>query len=78
MEQLVEDADDEYVPVEQLEQTVADATEYDPAAQAPVTAVKPVVAQYDPAVHAVHTETPDADWKEPARQLEQTVAEAAE
>ena len=57
MEQLVEDADDEYVPVEQLEQTVADATENDPAAQDPVTAVKPVEAQYDPAVHAVHTET---------------------
>jgi len=30
---------------------VEDAAEYLPAAQAPVTAVKPVVAQYDPAVH---------------------------
>ena len=78
MEQLVEGADDEYVPAEQLEQTDADATENDPAAQAPVTAVKPVVAQYDPAVHAVHTITPDVNWKEPARQLEQTVAEAPE
>ena len=45
LEQDVEDADVEYVPGKQLEQTVAEATEYDPAAQDPVTAVKPVVAQ---------------------------------
>ena len=33
------------VPAAQLEQTVADDTEYLPAAHAPVTAVSPVVAQ---------------------------------
>ena len=48
---MVEDADEEYLPDEQLEHTVADATEYEPAAHAPDTAVRPVVAQYDPAVH---------------------------
>jgi len=53
VEQLVVDAADEYVPVRQLEHTVAEAAEYFPAAQLPVTAVKPVVAQYDPAVHDV-------------------------
>ncbi len=35
----------EYVPATQLEQIDADAIEYEPAAQAPVTAVRPVVAQ---------------------------------
>jgi len=33
------------VPVPQLEQIVADDTEYLPAAQTPVTAVRPEVAQ---------------------------------
>jgi len=59
LEQLVEDADDEYFPDEQLEQTVAEASEYDPAAHAPVTAVRPVVAQYDPAVQDEQVEEPD-------------------
>ena len=44
-EQLVEDADDEYVPDKQFEHTDDEATEYEPAAQAPVSAVRPVVAQ---------------------------------
>ena len=56
--QLVEDADDEYVPDKQLEQAVEEATEYVPAAQAPVTAVRPVVAQYDPAVHEEQLDEP--------------------
>ena len=45
MEQLLEDEDEEYDPCKQLEQTDADATELKPAAQAPVAAVRPVVAQ---------------------------------
>ena len=77
-EQLVEDADDEYVPDKQLEQTVEDATEYKPAEQAPVTAVSPVVAQYDPPVHAVQLEEPVLAWYDPTRQLEHTVADEAE
>ena len=61
MEQLVqldEDANDEYVPERQLEQTVAEADEYEPVTQEPVTAVRPVVAQYEPAVHAEHEVDP--------------------
>jgi len=42
----------------QLEHTVDDAAEYFPTAQAPVTALRPVVAQYDPAGHAVHVLDP--------------------
>ena len=56
MEQLVEDIDDEYVPDIQLEHIVEDATENKPAAHTPVTAVSPVVAQYDPPGHAVQLE----------------------
>jgi len=56
--QLDEDADDEYVPDEQLEQAVEEAAEYEPATQEPVTAVRPVVAQYDPLGHAVHVVDP--------------------
>ena len=40
------------MPVRQDEHTVADAAEYVPTAQLPVTVDNPVVAQYDPAVHA--------------------------
>ena len=36
-------------------------TEYCPAGQAAVTAVSPVVPQYDPAVQAVQTEDPAVD-----------------
>jgi len=46
------------VPVRQLEHTVAEAVEYDPAAQLPVTAVKPVVAQYDPPGQVEHEVAP--------------------
>ena len=52
LEQLVDDADDEYVPEEQIEQTDEDSSEYDPAAHTPVTAVRPEVAQYDPPGHS--------------------------
>ncbi len=58
MEQLVVDGDAAYVPARQLAQTEADAAEYVPAAQAPVSAVWPVVAQYEPALHEVHAEKP--------------------
>jgi len=46
------------LPDKQLEHTVADATEYEPVAHAPVTAVRPVVAQYDPAEHEMHALEP--------------------
>jgi len=45
LEQLDDDAKVEYDPDKQLEQTVDEAIEYEPAAQTPVTAVRPVVAQ---------------------------------
>jgi len=48
----------EVVPELQVEQTVAEAAEYVPAAQAPVTAVSLVVAQYDPSGHEVHVVDP--------------------
>jgi len=54
----------------QLVHTVAEAAEYMPIAQAPVTAVRPVVAQYDPAVHAMHALNPVAAENVPAKQLE--------
>jgi len=44
-EQLDEDTEVEYDPDKQLEQTEDEATEYEPAAQTPDTAVRPVVAQ---------------------------------
>jgi len=75
-EQLVEEADDEYVPDKQLEHIEEEATEYEPAAQAPVTAVIPVVAQYEPAVHAEHDVDPVDGINVPARQFEQLVEEA--
>ena len=56
---------------------MAEAEEYEPAAQAPVTAVKPVVAQYDPPGHAVQVDEPAVAWKDPARQLEHTDADSA-
>ena len=69
--QLVKDADEEYFPDAQFEQAVEDATEYEPAAQAPVTAVRAVVAQNDPPGHAVHAVAPSTATKVPTRQLEQ-------
>jgi len=57
-EQAVEPVDDWKVPARQLEQKLDEATEYFPAAQAPVTEVRPVEAQYDPPVHAVHEVDP--------------------
>ena len=38
-------------------------------------AFKPVVAQYEPAVHDVHAVEPVDIWKVPARQFEQLVVE---
>ena len=57
-------------PVEQLEHAVAAEAEYDPAAQTPVTAVRPPVAQYEPARHAVHELDPVVAIKEPALQTQ--------
>ena len=55
------------VPARQLEQIVEEAAEYEPATQA----VRPVMAQYDPAEHAVHTLNPVDAAKVPAEQLVQ-------
>jgi len=55
----------------QLEHTLAEAAEYFPTAQAPVSALRPVVAQNDPPGHAVHAVAPSTATKVPTRQLEQ-------
>jgi len=47
--QLVEFAEDAYVPAKQTEHAVDEAIEYSPVPQMLVTAVSPVVVQYDPA-----------------------------
>ncbi len=57
----MEEAEDEYVPEEQSEHTTDEAIEYEPASQAPETAVRPVVAQYEPAVHDEQLEKPVDD-----------------
>ncbi len=67
-----------YVPARHEEQTVADAAEYVPAAQIPVTAESPVVAQYDPAAQAEHEVKPDEAAKVPVEQLVQLVCDAEE
>jgi hypothetical protein len=54
--------------VRQLEQTEAEAAEYFPTAQLPVTAERPVVAQYDPAGQLVHALAEAAEY-DPAAQL---------
>jgi len=41
----------------------------------PVTAVRPVVAQYEPALQEVHTVEAVDTWKVPARQFEQLLVE---
>lgn len=76
--QPVENEDDANVPDEQPEQTVDDASEYEPVEQAPVTAERPVLAQKEPAGHAVHAVAPTEAIKAPPRQLEHTVDEANE
>jgi len=48
----------ENLPLAQLVQNHAETCEYLPAAQPPVTAVRPVVAQYDPLGHEVHEVDP--------------------
>jgi len=78
LEQLIDDAADEYDPDKQLEQTLEDVEEYKPAAQAPVTAVRPVVAQYEPPGHDVQLDEPAVTWKYPATQLEHTDEDEAE
>ncbi len=71
------DADaDEYVPTRQEEHVVADAIAYLPATQAPVTAERPVVAQYDPAEQDTHEVEPVDAWKDPVAQLVQLEVEA--
>ncbi len=76
--QLDEDAAELKVPNTQDEQTLAEAAEYFPAAQPPDNADSPVVAQYDPAEHAVHALNPADAAKWPIKQEEQTEADAAE
>ncbi len=58
LEQLVAATDGEYEPDEQLEQIVDEESEYKPTEQAPVTAVRPVEAQYEPAGQAEHAVDP--------------------
>ena len=55
-----------------------DTTAYLPAVHAPLTAESPVVAQYDPAEHAVQVLNPADAAKVLIRQDEQTEADAAE
>ena len=76
--QLVEDVEEEKVLTRQDEQPVANTAEYFPAAQLPVTADSPVVAQYEPAVQALHALSPADEAKVPSRQEVQTDADAAE
>ena len=78
LKQLDEDAEGENVPDKQLEQSVEETTENEPAAQAPVTAVRPAVAQYDPPGQLVHEDIPVVAAKNPAWQFEHSVAEEAE
>lgn len=59
------------MPVAQLVQTDADMVEYIPMEQAPETAERPVVAQYDPALHTVHVVSPFKEVYEPTEQLVQ-------
>ena len=66
------------MPARQDEQTDAEEAEYFPAAQLPVTADNPVVAQYDPAVQAAHTLNPADAAKVPVEQLEQADEDADE
>ena len=75
----LEDVEEEvYAPTAHDEQTEADAAEYLPVTQLPVTADSPTVAQYEPAVHAVHALKPPVDAIVPMEHDEQTVAEATE
>ena len=66
------------MPVLQDEQIVDEAAAYVPAAHAPVTAERPVVAQYDPAGQAEQTVDPVLVVKVPVAQLIQTEDEAIE
>ncbi len=66
------------VPTKQDVQTEADAAEYFPATQLPVTEESPVLEQYEPAVQALHALNPAEAAKDPARQEEQMIAETAE
>ena len=61
----------QYDPAIHDEQAVEEEAEYLPAAQAPVTAVKPVVAQYDPAGQLVQETRPEVEANVPVAQLEQ-------
>jgi len=45
LEQVIEDAESEYLPTKHEEQTVAEEAEYFPELQLPVTADNPVEAQ---------------------------------
>jgi len=54
--------------VRQLKHALDETPEYFPVAQAPVTAVSPVVAQYDPAGHSKHAVEPVEAWNDPAAQ----------
>ena len=74
----VDPIDPIYVPARQLEQTEDDSIENEPAVQTPVTAVKPVVAQYDPPGQAVHALDPVEACKVPAGHAVQLLEPAPE
>ena len=78
LEQALNPVDAAKVPARQVEHAVAETAEYFPVAQTPVTAESPVVAQYDPAVHALHTLSPAVAAKVPVEQLAQEEEEAVE
>ncbi len=66
------------VPTKQEEQIEADAAEYIPAVQLPVTDDNPAAAQYEPAEQAVHELNPADAAKLLIKQDEQTEADEAE
>lgn len=65
-----------YLPVPHAAHTVAEAPEYSPLGQAPVTSERPVVLQKEPARHSIHELPPEVVMKVPTGQLEQLVNDA--
>ena len=65
LEQIDDDDDTANVPTRQDEHIVAEAAEYFPVTQFPVTTESPVVAQNEPAGQAVHALNPIDEAKVP-------------
>ena len=66
------------VPAEQSEQLVAPAAEYLPVPHAAETALRPLIAQNDPAVQGPQVLWPVLAWKVPIAHAVQASAEALE